>query len=97
MILKKYGSIQEATTKIHHYLEILREETTIYDENDGYKKLLERSIVVDEIAYNNSSRTKRTVSCYDYEVIQRDKKRNIILVDNAYAKQIQDEFRIIFR
>ena len=47
MILKKNGSIQEATTKIHHYLEILREETTIYDENDGYKKLLERSIVVD--------------------------------------------------
>tara|TARA_B000000609_G_scaffold150512_1_gene135988 strand:+ start:1540 stop:2121 length:582 start_codon:yes stop_codon:yes gene_type:complete len=96
-IIKKYGGIQEATTKIHHYEEVLREETTIYDEVDGYKKLLERAIVVDKIAYDNSSNPKREVSCFDYEIIKRDKKRNIILVDNAYAKQIQDEFRIIFR
>ena len=69
----------------------------VCDKSDGYKKLLERSIVVDETTYNNSSRNKRIVSCFDYEIIKRDKKRNIILVDNAYAKQIQDEFRTIFR
>ena len=87
----------QAAQKVHHYEEVLREESQIYDVNDGYKKLLERSIVVDETTYNNSSRNKRIVSCFDYEIIKRDKKRNIILVDNAYAKQIQDEFRTIFR
>tara|TARA_B000000609_G_scaffold157485_2_gene152161 strand:- start:398 stop:979 length:582 start_codon:yes stop_codon:yes gene_type:complete len=96
-IIKKYGGVPEASKKVHHYEEILREESTIYDDVEGYKKLLERSIVVDKTTYDNSSRKKRTVSCYDYEVIKRDKKRNIILVDNVYAKQIQDEFRTIFR
>lgn len=96
-IIKKYGGLAQAAQKVHHYEEVLREESQIYDVNDGYKKLLERSIVVDETTYNNSSRNKRIVSCFDYEIIKRDKKRNIILVDNAYAKQIQDEFRTIFR
>ena len=96
-IIKKYGGLTQAAQKVHHYEEVLREESQIYDVNDGYKKLLERSIVVDETTYNNSSRNKRIVSCFDYEIIKRDKKRNIILVDNAYAKQIQDEFRTIFR
>ena len=95
-IIKKFGSLESARITVHHYEEVIREETTIYTEAEGYKKLLEKSIVVDESAYNNSSNPKRIVYNYDYEVIERDKKRNIVLIENTYVKQIQDEFRLLF-
>ena len=96
-LTKKYGSIDSSRASIHHYEEVLREETTIYSETEGNKKILEKSIVVDEDTYNNSSRPKRIVYDYDYELMEREKKRNIVLVDNVYVKQIQNEFRLLFR
>ena len=96
-LTKKYGSIDSARTSIHHYEEVLREETVIYSETEGNKKILEKSIVVDKDTYDNSSRPKRIIYDYDYELIEREKKRNIVLVDNVYVKQIQNEFRLLFR
>ena len=95
-IINKYGSLQEARDKIHHYELVTREETRIYTETEGYKRLLEKTVSVDKDTYDVSSLTKRTVNCYDYELIENEKKRNIVLIDNAYAKQIQEEFRVIF-
>jgi len=96
-IITKYGSIQEARTTIHHHEIVLRPETEFYTEEGGFTKILEKTAIVDEKTYlNYGSTTRKIVTNYDFEFIQNEKKRNIILIERNFAPQIQREVRTLF-
>lgn len=89
-IKRKYGSIDQSKTTIHHYEKILREEQQIMTD-DGLQKIREKVAIIDKETYDEEG--GRAVTNFDYEIIEREKKRSIILVDEYYAKNIQNEFR----
>ena len=93
-IINKYGSTSSATTTVHHYEQILRSEIPATADTP---KILEKTVHVDLDTYNSlSSSSRRSVSQYDYEVIENERKRSIILVEDVYAKLILEESRKIY-
>ena len=93
-IVKKYGSVLSASNTIHHYEQILRSEISATADTP---KILEKTVHVDLNTYNSlPESSRRSVSQYDYELIQNDKKRSIILIEDIYAKQILEESRKIY-
>ena len=93
-IVKKYGSVLSASNTVHHYEQILRSEIPATADTP---KILEKSVHVDLTTYNSlSESSRRSISQYDYELIQNDKKRSIILIEDIYAKQILEESRKIY-
>ena len=95
-ISSKYGSIEQAQTSIHHYEKILRQETQILVD-ESYKRILEKKVIIDEQSYlETDSGLRNAVTNYDYEIIENEKKRNIILIDKSYVSQIEKEFRNLY-
>jgi len=93
-IIKKYGSITSATTTVHHYEQILRSEIPA---TADIPKISEKTIHVDLTTYNDlSASAKRSITQYDYEIIENDKKRSIVLIEDVYAKQILEESRKMY-
>lgn len=93
-IIKKYGSVLSASNTVHHYEQILRSEIPATADTP---KILEKTVHVDLTTYNSlSESSRRSISQYDYELIQNDKKRSIILIEDIYAKQILEESRKIY-
>ena len=93
-IIKKYGSVLSASNTVHHYEQILRSEIPATADTP---KILEKTVHVDLTTYNSlSESSRRSISQYDYELIQNDKKRTIILIEDIYAKQILEESRKIY-
>ena len=78
----------------YHYEQILRTEVA---KTADTPKILERTVVVDASTYNDlASDSRRSISQYDFEVIENEKKRNIVLIEDIYAKQILDESRRLY-
>ena len=90
----KYGSLDSARTSIHHYEQILRSGS---DKTASVPKILEKSVVVDKETYDLLSETERKIIYnYDYEVIKNNAKKEIILIDDSFSKQILNELRSIY-
>jgi len=95
-IVKKYGSLEESRANIHHYEKIIRPEQIVNTE-DGYKKVLEKTVIITEETYNETSiNLRKAITNFEYEIIKNDLKRNIVLIDKNYANQIQKEFRTLY-
>ena len=93
-IIKKYGSVQSASNTIHHYEQILRAEIPATADTP---KINEKVVHIDKTTYDSlSSGVKRSISNYDYELIENEKRRSIILIEDIYAKQILEESRTIY-
>lgn len=93
-IIHKYGSILSAQSTIHHYEQILRKEIPATVDNP---KILEKTIHVDLTTYNSlSTDLRRSVTQYEYELKENEKRRTIILIEDIYVKQILEESRKIY-
>lgn len=94
LIITKYGSISAAQTDIHHYEQILRAEIPATADTS---KILEKTAIVDSTTYATlGSSEKKAITNYDYEVIERNRKSQIILIEDTYAKTILDESRKLY-
>lgn len=90
----KYGSIPAAQAQVHEYRQVLNEAQTFYDGTVVPK----RYVVVDQTTYNSLSESSReSVSKYDYEVEQNDKKRQIKILDKRYVDQVIAEVKTILK
>jgi hypothetical protein len=90
----KYGSIPAAQTEVHEYRQVLNEAQTFYDGTVVPK----RYVVVDQTTYNSLPELSReSVSKYDYEVEQNDKKRQIKILDKRYVDQVIAEVKTILK
>ena len=93
-IINKYGSVLQANNTVHHYEQILRTEIPQTAETS---KIVEKVINIDKTTYDSIPEgSRRSVSQYEYELIENEKKRNIILVEDIYVKQIQEESRTLY-
>ena len=93
-IEEKYGSIDSARTGIHHYEKILRSGS---DATADTSKILEKVAIVNKETYDVLSETERKIIYnYDYEIMKNNEKKEIVLIDNTYSKQIMNELRTIF-
>ena len=93
-IINKYGSVLSASNTVHHYEQILRAEIPATADRP---KILEKTVHADKTTYDSlSSGSRRSVSQYDYELIENEKRRTIILIEDIYAKQILEESRTIY-
>lgn len=94
LIVSKYGSIADAKSGVHHYEKILRDEIPA---SAGQAKILERIAIIDKETYDDTAESSRKIIYnYDYEIIENNKKKNIVLIEDIYAKQILNELRNIY-
>lgn len=93
-IREKYGSLDSARTEIHHYEKILRSGSRATADTG---KILEKVVIVNKETYDVLNDTERKVIYnYDYEIINNNQKKEIILIENTYSKQIMNELRSIY-
>ncbi len=93
-IIKKYGSVLSSSNTIHHYEQILRSEIPA---TADAPKILEHSVKVDLTTYNSlDTGSRRSITQYDYELMENEKKRSIVLVEDIYVKQILEESRELY-
>ena len=102
-IINKYGSIETATTKTHHYetLEIVAPEYVPDLDISRGDVLVPAGLVVDaewEYEYAGLSSSfagvtaRKEVSIFDYEVGLNEKRRNIVLLRRNLLYAFVDEF-----
>jgi len=94
LVIKKYGSVLSATTTVHHYEQILRAEVAGTPDTE---RILEKTVHVDKTTYDGLVSTDRkSISNFDFEILENEQKRNIVLVEDVYAQQILEESRTIY-
>lgn len=85
----KYGSINDAKTKIHHYEHIIRPRVEATGTSDAKEKAC---ITIDVDTYNTLDAVDRdTIYCFEWEVDENEKKRDIKMVDPRFAATIFGE------
>ena len=90
----KYDSLNSARTEIHHYEKILRSSS---DKTADTNKILEKVAIVNKETYDALEDTERKIIYnYDYEIMKNNEKKDIILIENTYSKQIMTELREIY-
>lgn len=90
----KYGSIPAAQAEVHEYRQVLNESRTFYDGT----VLPKRYVVVDQTTYNSlSEESRESVSKFEWEVEQNDKKRQIKILDKRYVDQVIAEVKTILK
>lgn len=90
----KYGSVDSAKSTIHHYEQILRNESFATADN---AKILEKVAVVDKDTYDDLDEgEKRIVYNYDNVIKENNAKKDIVLVEDVYASSILNELRNIY-
>jgi len=93
-IEEKYGSIDSARIGIHHYEKILRSESKATADS---RKILEKIVIINEETYDALEETERKIIYnYDYEIMKNNEKKEIILIESTYSKQIMNELRSIY-
>tara|TARA_B100001564_G_scaffold359013_1_gene379328 strand:- start:479 stop:1060 length:582 start_codon:yes stop_codon:yes gene_type:complete len=94
-VIDKYGSIEIAQTKIHHYEKIARariEETKVVDAVPEY------TLEIDYQTYTETDEAERKIIyAYGYEQDLNEAKREIQLIDASFIQTVQDEARGLFR
>lgn len=90
----KYGSIATAQATVHEYRRILTQKQTKVDGT----VVPERYVVVDRTTYDTLSFTeKQSVSKWDWEIEENEKRRKIKILDKKYLSQITGEVEDILR
>ena len=93
-IKEKYGSLDSARIEIHHYEQILRSGS---NKTADTGKILEKTVIINEETYDALGETERKIIYnYDYEIMKNNEKKEIILIENTYSKQIMNELRSIY-
>jgi hypothetical protein len=106
-IVNKYGSIPNAHNTVHHYEKrILRKnnvdniENTVILEIDSntYSSLAESSYTTYNLDGGKACEeviTRHSISCYDWEFSENEKKRHIRIIAARYIPQIIDEYNAL--
>ena len=93
-IEEKYGSLDSARTSVHHYEQILRSGS---DKTADTPKILEKVAVIDKDTYDLLGATERKIIYnYDYEIMRNNAKKQIVLIENTFSKQILTELRSLY-
>lgn len=96
-IVSKYGSLEDSRINVHHYEKIIRSSYEIMTDDGFLRKVNEKTAIIDENTYNETPASeRRIISNFDYEILQNEKKRNILLIDRRYSLQIQQELRTLY-
>ena len=93
-VANKYGSVLSASNTVHHYEQILRTEVAATPDTE---RILEKTIHVDKTTYDSLLASERkSISNFDYEILENESKRSIVLIEDVYAQQILEESRTIY-
>ena len=93
-IISKYNSISSAQDTIHHYEQILRAEVSATADRS---RILEKTIHVDKTTYDSLDSDKRkSISNFDFELLENERKRNIVLIEDVYSEQLLEESRKLY-
>jgi hypothetical protein len=93
-IRTKYGSLAAAQEDVYEYRQIIQQK---YTKTDG-TIIEEKYVVIDQTTYNTlTDDEKISISYYDWELEQNDKKRSIKILDKRYLSQIKKEVEDILR
>ena len=89
----KYGGLDTAQSTVHEYYQIIRSATTndtMVDDDSAINS--EVKYIVDSTTYDSLASGSRGIMYkYDWEFDMNEGKRNIKLIDDAFASQIVSE------
>ena len=92
-LISKYGSIALAKSGVHHYEQIIQQESW----NALGTHIPEIVVTVDLATYTALIATDRkSISSYDYELALNDSKRIINILDVKYLDKIVDKAAAVF-
>ena len=93
-IKEKHGSVSSARTTVHHYEQILRRGSP---KTADTPKILEKVAVIDKESYDLLSESDRKIIYnYDYEIMKNNAKKQIVLIENTFSKQILNELKSLY-
>lgn len=94
-IAAKYGSIINAQNTVHEYRQVLVEKAVLYDGSIRPEKIIK----IDKTTYDSlvGDPNRQSVSKYDWEVEQNEKKRKIKILDKKYIGKVTDEVKYILK
>ena len=93
-IKEKYESLDSARITVHHYEQILRSGS---DKTADTPKILEKVAVIDKDTYDLLGATERKIIYnYDYEIMRNNAKKQIVLIENTFSKQILNELKSLY-
>ena len=94
-MIDKYGSVETAKSKIHHYEYIARTRAEATGTSDP---IPEYRLEIDYQTYTETDVDEREIIySYGYEHDLNEAKRDIQLIDAVYIQSVQDEARELFR
>lgn len=111
-IISKYGSTATAQTTVHHYEKIIKRVNTTTNETtldvylisqDEYDDLPEdqgspdSTLTISGYTINTYPAYRNSVTAYDWEFSENEKKRNIKMIRKDYYGSIKSEFYSIMR
>ena len=92
-LINKYGSVEASTQQVHHYEMILTQRQTY---GDGTILPGDR-VIVDQTTYNSLEAYRRNiVYCYDWEVQENEKKRNIKILQPPFVAEVLGKIQNVF-
>lgn len=97
-IRQKYGSTSAAQATTHHYEQILQARRERVEYDGTIITLPERAVIVDYTTYIALATTaRRSVTTYEFEENENNRRRIIKILDKAFVPSIISEFEEIFR
>ena len=97
-MIQKYGSISSAHAQTHHYEQIIQARDQSFSHSDGSVNIIpERVLTVDQTTYTSLAATaRRSVTTFDFEENENNRKRIIKILDKAFVPGIMQQFKTIF-
>jgi hypothetical protein len=90
----KYGSISTAQSTVHEYRQVLNERSVRYDGTIIEK----RTVGIDQTTYDSLAEASReSISKYDYEVAENEKRRTIQILDKRYLDKVREEVQTVLQ
>jgi hypothetical protein len=106
-IKSKYGNLAAAQSTVHEYRWILNTDKLSWNDqlnqwenkrNNDNSITKQKYVVVDQTTYNSlTPSVRKSVSKYDWEVEENEKKRQIKILDRRYLSLVQNEVRTVLR
>lgn len=92
-IKKKYGSLEQAQSTIHHYEYLAGEKQVLFDNT----VVPAETYIIDKSTYDTLDPTeRRAVSNFTYEFEENEKKREIKILDKRYITGIINNVPYVF-
>lgn len=96
-IRNRYGSVSNAEATVHHYEQIIQNNSTARTPEGEILDIPEKTLIVDQTTYTSLSPSERKlITVYDFEISKNERNRTIDVIKPIYIPAILDAFGSLY-